>query len=90
MGGPFFSCLSGLSLIDLTTFHAENFLQVYSVGIGLNRIRFDRNRRRAERELEEIATIQDFVFTVDEFTGLMESLENITQIVCPSRVCPAA
>ena len=74
---------------NLKTYKAETFLQVYSVGIGLNRIRFDRNRRRAQRELLEIAEIEGNVFTVDEFDELSDSLVDITRIVCPPRVCPA-
>ena len=66
------------------------FLQVYSVGIGLNRIRFDRNRRRAKRELLEIAETEGNVFTIDEFEELSYSLEDMTRIVCPPRVCSPA
>ena len=76
--------------LNPNTFHAENFLQVYSVGIGLNRIQFDHNRRRAERELLEIAEVEGNVFTFDEFENLSESLEDITRIVCPPRLCPIA
>ena len=74
----------------LKAFYAKNCLQVYSVGIGLDRIRFDRNRRRAERELLEIAKTEDTVFAVDEFLELNERLEDMLRIVCPPRVCPIA
>ena len=74
---------------NLKIFKEHAFFQVYSVGIGLNRIRFNRNRRRAQRELLEIAEIEGNVFTVDEFEELSDSLVDITRILCPPRVCPA-
>ena len=68
----------------------REFLQVYSIGIGLNSIRFDRIKRRAERELVEIAETESNVYTVDEVEELSENLEDITRIAWPPRVYPAA
>ena len=73
---------------NLKTFKAQTFLQVHSVGIGLDRIRFDRNRRRAEAELLKIAETQDNIFIIDKFEELIDSSKDIRQIVCPPRVCP--
>jgi len=56
--------------------------QVYSVGVGLNRILFEENQIRALDELEFIAQSSNNFFEIEEFNLLSGILRNVTQIAC--------
>ena len=57
-------------------------VQVYSVGVGLNRIAVEDNLIRALDELESIAQPESNFFLIDEFNQLSSFLRNVTQIAC--------
>ena len=60
--------------------------QVYSVGVGLNRIQFETNKVRAMEELKTIAQTEENFFVAEEFDQLGQILHEVTQIAC-ERLC---